>query len=50
MRWALDWYYYIAVMIVAGTSVYYLTRLQPTTIAQRSTEAEFTNMAEMQVK
>ena len=32
-------------MILAGAAVYYRTRLQPT-IAQSSTEAEFTNMAD----
>jgi hypothetical protein len=33
------------VMMLAGAVVYYRTRLQPT-IAQSSTEAEFTNMAD----
>jgi hypothetical protein len=33
------------VMMLAGAAVYYKTRLQPT-IAQSSTEAEFTNMAD----
>jgi hypothetical protein len=33
------------VMMLAGAAVYYRTRLQPT-IAQSSTEAEFTNMAD----
>ena len=32
-------------MMLAGAAVYYRTRLQPT-IAQSSTEAEFTNMAD----
>jgi hypothetical protein len=32
-------------MMLAGAAVYYRTRLQPT-IAQNSTEAEFTNMAD----
>ena len=33
------------VMMLAGAAVYYRTRLQPT-IAQSSTKAEFTNMAD----
>jgi hypothetical protein len=33
------------VMMLTGAAVYYQTRLQPT-IAQSSTEAEFTNMAD----
>ena len=33
------------IMMLAGAAVYYRTRLQPT-IAQSSTEAEFTNMAD----
>ena len=33
-------------MMLAGAAVYYRTRLQPTIIAQSSTEAEFTNMAD----
>ena len=33
------------VMMLAGAAVYYQTRLQPT-VAQSSTEAEFTNMAD----
>ena len=32
-------------MMLAGAAVYYQTRLQPT-VAQSSTEAEFTNMAD----
>jgi hypothetical protein len=37
------------VMMLAGAAVYYRTRLQ-TTIAQSSTEAGFTNMADAGVK
>ena len=33
------------VMMLAGAAIYYRTRLQPT-VAQSSTEAEFTNMAD----